>query len=200
MTEKLSQDVLKALWANAAKDGLTLTALSTIAMGYGIGADDLLNELSSRLAVDYLSGSLTYDFCDQVINGLFEAITDLGVQNGLPEPAFALYKAFDQGEWVRQEDPPGIAPGEKYTRPQVVAIMASFAWMNNGSLMEIERAAYEEFERLWYQGSFDQQRLGQAFYNHFRLHKLTNQSPLHELYEAKGEQALQLISQLFTIK
>ncbi|HCN44734.1 MAG TPA: hypothetical protein DIT18_02945 [Pseudomonas sp.] len=66
--------------------------------------------------------------------------------------------------------------------------------------MEIEQAAYQEFERLWNQGSFDQQRLGQAFYNHFRLHKLTSQSPLHELYEAKGEQALRLISQLFTIK
>jgi len=70
----------------------------------------------------------------------------------------------------------------------------------NESLMEIERAAYEEFEQLWHQGAFDQQRLGQAFYNHFRLHKLTNQDPLYELYEAKGEKALRLISQLFTIK
>ncbi len=68
------------------------------------------------------------------------------------------------------------------------------------SLMEIERAAYEEFEQLWQLGSFDQQRLGQAFYNHFRLHKLNHQSPLHELYEAKGKQALRLISRLFNIK
>ncbi|HCN44733.1 MAG TPA: hypothetical protein DIT18_02940 [Pseudomonas sp.] len=127
MTEKLSQDDLKALWVNAAEHGLTLNDLSAIAMRYDIGADDLLNELSSRLAVDFLSGSLTYDFCDQVINGLFDAITDLGIQNEFPEPAFALYKAFDQGEWVRQDDPPGIDPGEKYTRPQVVAIMARFA-------------------------------------------------------------------------
>ncbi len=66
--------------------------------------------------------------------------------------------------------------------------------------MEIEQAAYEEFLRLWHSDSFDQQRLGQAFYNHFQLHKLTDQSLLHELYEAKGQQALQLISRLFTIK
>jgi len=66
--------------------------------------------------------------------------------------------------------------------------------------MEIERAAYEEFLRLWQSGSFDQQRLGQTFYNYFHLHKLTNQDELYELYEAKGEKALQLIPQLFRIK
>jgi len=66
--------------------------------------------------------------------------------------------------------------------------------------MEIESAAYAEFQRLWQLGTFDQQRLGQAFYNHFRLHKLTYQAPLYELYEAKGEKALLLISQLFRIR
>ena len=35
--------------------------------------------------------------------------------------------------------------------------------------LEIERVAYQEFLTLWERGTFDNQRLGQAFYNHFRL-------------------------------
>lgn len=125
MTDKLPRDNLIALWANAAHEGLSLTDLNGIALRHGIGVDDVLNELSSRLAADYLSGLLTYDYCDQVINGLFGAITDFAMQNERPEPAFPLYMAFDLGEWFRDSDPPGTDPGEKYTRPRVAAIMAS---------------------------------------------------------------------------
>lgn len=69
--------------------------------------------------------------------------------------------------------------------------------MGNDSALQIERAAYEEFVRLWSQGSFERQRLGQAFYNHFNLHKLTGQVGLHDLYEADGDKAARLISRLF---
>jgi len=62
--------------------------------------------------------------------------------------------------------------------------------------LQIERAAYEEFVRLWSQGSFEQ-RLGQAFYNHFNLHKLADQASLRSLYEADGKKALRLILILF---
>ncbi|WP_248732819.1 hypothetical protein [Pseudomonas sp. MWU13-2517] len=67
---------------------------------------------------------------------------------------------------------------------------------NNFSLL-IERAAYDEFIGLWGQGNFKHQRLGQAFYNHFRLHKLNDQDSLRKLYEADGERALGLILHLF---
>lgn len=40
------------------------------------------------------------------------------------------------------------------------------------------------------------QRLGQAFYNHFNLHKITNQASLRGLYEADGEKASRLILKL----
>jgi hypothetical protein len=61
----------------------------------------------------------------------------------------------------------------------------------------IERVAYEEFIQLWAVGSFEHQRLGQAFYNHFNLHKLTDQASLRGLYEVDGEKALGLILKLF---
>jgi hypothetical protein len=65
--------------------------------------------------------------------------------------------------------------------------------------LQIERAAYEEFARLWSQGRFEHQRLGQAFYNHFNLHKLADQAPLRRLYEADGEKASELILRLFQL-
>ncbi|CRM11438.1 hypothetical protein [Pseudomonas sp. 31 R 17] len=72
--------------------------------------------------------------------------------------------------------------------------------MENDSSLQIERAAYEEFARLWSLGSFEQQRLGQAFYNHFKLHKLTDQAALRSLYEADGEKASGLILRLFHLE
>ncbi|PIB65570.1 hypothetical protein AOA62_11185 [Pseudomonas sp. 2995-3] len=69
--------------------------------------------------------------------------------------------------------------------------------MGHDSSLQIECAAYEEFVRLWSQGSFEHQRLGQAFYNHFNLHKLTDQAGLHGLYEADGDKASRLILRLF---
>ncbi|KPG96517.1 hypothetical protein CQ009_23745 [Pseudomonas sp. MYb2] len=66
--------------------------------------------------------------------------------------------------------------------------------------LEIESAAYADFLSLWRQGKFQSQRLGQAFYNHFRLHQLSDQTHLHGLYEADGEKALKLISSVFQIK
>lgn len=65
---------------------------------------------------------------------------------------------------------------------------------------EIEKAACEEFLAFWEQGTFEQQRLGQAFYNHFRLHALTDQASLHQLYEAGEREAIRLISSQFLIR
>ncbi|MCB2250329.1 hypothetical protein [Pseudomonas chlororaphis] len=72
--------------------------------------------------------------------------------------------------------------------------------MNNPPKLEIEHAAYDDFLSLWGQGKFEKQRLGQAFYNHFRLHRLADQACLRGLYEADGEKALVVIAGLFQIR
>ncbi|MHC8294960.1 hypothetical protein [Pseudomonas sp. LB3P58] len=72
--------------------------------------------------------------------------------------------------------------------------------MDSTPRLEIEEAAYNEFFCLWNQGVFEKQRLGQAFYHYFRLHRLTDQASLFGLYEADGEKALVTISRLFQIK
>ena len=71
--------------------------------------------------------------------------------------------------------------------------------MGNDSSLQVERAAYEEFVRLWSKGSFEHQRLGRAFYNRFNLYKLTDQAELHGLYEADGAKASRLILKLFHV-
>lgn len=72
--------------------------------------------------------------------------------------------------------------------------------MENISGLEIESTAYDEFLTLWNQGTFERQRFGQAFYNYFNLHRLTDQALLYGLYEADGEKALVVISRIFQIK
>lgn len=71
--------------------------------------------------------------------------------------------------------------------------------METDSSLQIERAAYEDFVRLWRQGNLEHQRLGQAFYNHFNLDKLADQAALCNLYEAEGEKASGLIVRLFCV-
>lgn len=63
--------------------------------------------------------------------------------------------------------------------------------------LQIERVAYAEFLQLWDSGAFENQRLGQAFYNHFRLHRLSDQSGLNALYEADGKQAMKVLVESF---
>ncbi|MBA1245261.1 hypothetical protein [Pseudomonas japonica] len=72
--------------------------------------------------------------------------------------------------------------------------------MMEGPCYEIEHASFELFLNLWYSGTFAEQRLGQAFYNHFKLHQLTNQNGLHELYESSGKKALRMIGDYFLIR
>ncbi|MCY1465019.1 hypothetical protein D9M71_831150 [compost metagenome] len=71
--------------------------------------------------------------------------------------------------------------------------------MDIGIRPEIERATYDEFLELWDRGAFENQRLGQAFYNHFRLHRLSDQRLLSGLYESHGKKALSAISEIFQI-
>ncbi len=125
MTQELSDRELKTLLIAAEEHGLELSDLEQIRLQSGMNSADILNKLALTVAEGYLSHALTYEFCDGVMNGIANAIFEVGVVTDLPQPAFSLYQAFDQGEWVRSNDPPDTDPGEKYTRPVVMQIMSS---------------------------------------------------------------------------
>lgn len=65
--------------------------------------------------------------------------------------------------------------------------------------MQLERKAYEEFLRQWKEGLYRNGglRLGQAFYNSFKLYQLKDQGSLLGLYEKEGQNALDIINQIF---
>lgn len=62
--------------------------------------------------------------------------------------------------------------------------------------MNISKTLYDEFKKLWNAGAFPHQRLGQAFFNHFDLHKMdrTKDDTLDRLYNADNITAEKMIS------
>ena len=63
---------------------------------------------------------------------------------------------------------------------------------------DIERKEYYNFKNLWYSGKYKHLRLGQAFYNHFNLHKMSDQESLRGLYnEVDGEKVQKIIGEVF---
>jgi hypothetical protein len=66
--------------------------------------------------------------------------------------------------------------------------------------MEIEKQVFDIFMQKFKCGKFGTQRLGQAFCNEFNLHRVSDQTTLHNLYAKDGEHALNLIKTLFTFK
>ena len=70
--------------------------------------------------------------------------------------------------------------------------------MNKNPLLTIEQRSFQDFMRRWEAGTYRGQRLGQALYNEYNLHRLSDQDSLRGLYEADGEKAKALIRQIFT--
>lgn len=93
-----------------------------------------LREFSNRLALSlargFLEGSLDYAFCDDTLNCLFAFIMEpqfLESGEGLPEPAFAIFQAFDATEYYRSSEGAGIDAVERHTRPRLVEILQRHA-------------------------------------------------------------------------
>jgi hypothetical protein len=114
---------LQELSVRAEADGLTLSDLVPICERFGVAPHDVLNELSVAVAEGYLQGFLLYEFCDGVMNGIINAMVEAGMTTDMPQPAFSLYQAFDQGEWFRSKNPAETDPSEKYTKPVVEKIL-----------------------------------------------------------------------------
>jgi hypothetical protein len=110
---------LRELSVKADADGLTLGGLIPICERFGVAPHDVLNELSVAVAEGYLQGSLLYDFCDGVMNGIINAVVEVGMTNDMPQPA-SRFASIDQSEWLRSNDPPETDPSNRYTSKPVV--------------------------------------------------------------------------------
>lgn len=123
MTSVLPKNEIIQLTTTAETEGLTLSDLAPLCETFSIAPSDVLNELAIAVSVGYLDGTLSYEFCDDVMNGIIHAVVDASITEEMPQPAFSLWQAFDQGEWFRGDDLPDTDTGEKYTKPAVVEIM-----------------------------------------------------------------------------
>jgi hypothetical protein len=60
-------------------------------------------------------------------------------------------------------------------------------------MITIKKRAFDKFVKKFKEGEYGTQRLGQAFYNEFKLDKLSNQTQLNNIYAKDGEHALSSI-------
>ncbi len=83
-----------------------------------VDIEDALNELSLLIAVRYMDEAISYEDGDFAINEVWthiiHYICEKDKSNKLPDPAYSIYDAFDQGEHTHIE---GCDPIKKYTQP-----------------------------------------------------------------------------------
>jgi hypothetical protein len=126
MVSALPQNELMALFVKAETNGLALDDLAATCEKFGIAPQDVLNQLRIGVAKGYLTGKFIYRFYDGVMNGIINAVVEVGMSDNMPQPAFSIYQAFDPGEWARRDYPPDTDPSEKYTKPAVQELVCSF--------------------------------------------------------------------------
>ena len=67
----------------------------------------------------------------------------------------------------------------------------------NNEKLSIEDRAFKDFMEKFKKGKYGTQRLGQAFYDEFKLHRLANQEQLQNIYTKDGEHARRSICTIF---
>lgn len=111
-----------------AQEGLKSNDLSSYCRDLNLTTAELLNTISLEVAQRFISGELSYDLADDIMNGFFGVMFDvMGVDGNLPRPAFDIYQAFDEGEYQHLGDSGHIPPYELYTRPYLMEILLKHA-------------------------------------------------------------------------
>ena len=80
------------------------------------------------LAVGYADRTLTFEFCDYLVNELFAWIVpdvhnDPSPSRDFPKVLMRIYEAFEEGEYIHDGDSPEIDFAEKYARPKIAAVI-----------------------------------------------------------------------------
>ena len=80
------------------------------------------NAFSFQVASSYLSGQLDFEAGDRAMNNLY-SFSYHGEDRGMPEFAWDIFNAFDQGEYYHSGDSREIDPAEAYTKPMLRAML-----------------------------------------------------------------------------
>jgi hypothetical protein len=86
--------------------------------------ESVFNELAIGIAKQFQSLETSYEDCDEAINNVWGSMIEDSVEQGdgfeLAQPAYAIYEAFDAGEFDHKD---GDDPIEKYTKPEISEIL-----------------------------------------------------------------------------
>ncbi|WP_111267832.1 hypothetical protein [Marilutibacter maris] len=82
------------------------------------------DRFSRRVADTYLARVLSYDDADRAMNGLYAYCHHLDTDRGMPDYAWAVFTAFEAGEYVHEGDGPDTHADEKYVRPLLLKLQA----------------------------------------------------------------------------
>ncbi|WP_282275778.1 hypothetical protein [Stenotrophomonas sp. PS02297] len=92
----------------------------------GISRDAFYDDLAWYVANEFAAGRLAFEDGDAAMNWMFGM-----AQFALPDLAFEVFSAFDDGEFDRPEVPGGNNPVALYTRPHIAEIIARGHTSNN---------------------------------------------------------------------
>lgn len=123
MIKAIPHTEVEVLLSKAQEGGLELTGLSVYCLNLGLRPVELLNALSIEVARRFVLGEMPYAVGDDIMNGLFTAIFDVGMEEVMQQPAFNIYLAIDEGEYQHLGDSDHIAPSERYSRPYLVEML-----------------------------------------------------------------------------
>lgn len=127
MIKTIPHTDVEALLGKARDVGLDLADVSVYSRDLGLRPVELLNALSIEVARRFVLHEMPYEAGDDIMNGLFMAIIDVGMDEAMPQPAFNIYLAFDEGEYQKLGGSTHIVPSEQYTRPYLLAILRELA-------------------------------------------------------------------------
>lgn len=105
--------------ANKSSAGeLTTAQVDEYAYAQGQTTGEVYDALAFYLAVRFAADVLPFEFCDSAMNFIV-GLTRYDV----PQFAWSVYSAFDEGEFHHAEDGRDEDPVEKYTRPWINTIL-----------------------------------------------------------------------------
>ena len=113
---------LHELINRASADSLDKESVNSLALGLGVSNSELFDQFARTVALDFLNGLIPWESADVAINNLYTFayhITD----EGLSDFAFLVFNAFDDAEYIHQNDSSDTEPSHR-TRALLLNFMS----------------------------------------------------------------------------
>lgn len=111
----------------ASEANLDLARVEAEAVALGRSTTSLLDQLSLEVARKYAKSEISFESADRIMNSVFAMICteEFIERNGqaFPDITYAVFQAFDEGEYDHSQDAPDENPEEKYTKPMILQVL-----------------------------------------------------------------------------